>query len=186
MDDRVIKHPPRLRGHSAHPPLTDFPIALLAISLVWDVIAIGTGGDIWWKMAFWSQVAGLIAVVPAALTGFVEYIALPPEHSASSTAMRHMLVMVSATIPYIGSVIARGGSSTPTGNHDVVAVALNVLGLGLLLLGGWLGGELVSRHGLGTIAETTGLTEQSAVISDHNLDGPARASLPGVPENSDD
>lgn len=153
MDERPIKHAPRLRGHSAHPPLTDFPIALLAISLAWDVVALATGNDLWWTFAFWSQVAGLIAVVPTALTGFVEYIALPVEHPGSGTATRHMLVMITATLPYIGSLFVRGGTAAPHDTRLVIAVALNVLGLALLLLGGWLGGELVSRHGLGTMAE---------------------------------
>src|SRR4029079_10580429 len=112
-----------------HPPLTDFPIALLAISLVWDVVAIATGNDLWWTVAFWSQVAGLIAVVPTALTGFVEYIALPVEHPASGTATRHMLVMITATLPYIGSLLVRGGTAAPDGGRLVLAVALNVLGL---------------------------------------------------------
>jgi uncharacterized membrane protein len=66
-----------------------------------------------------------------------------------------MLVMITATLPYIGSVIVRGGTDAPTGTKLVLAVALNVVGLALLLLGGWLGGELVSRHGLGTMAEET-------------------------------
>ncbi|HEX7103422.1 MAG TPA: DUF2231 domain-containing protein [Nitrolancea sp.] len=154
MDNRPLKNAPRLRGHSAHPPLTDFPIALLAISLVWDIVALASGNDIWWQFAFWSQVAGLIAVVPTALTGFIEYIVLPDGHPASGTATRHMLVMISATLPYIGSVAVRGGTEAPEGSILVLAVVLNVVGLALLLVGGWLGGELVSRHGLGTTAET--------------------------------
>ena len=155
MDNRPLKSAPRLRGHSPHPPLTDVPIALLAISLVWDIVALATGNDVWWQFAFWSQVAGLIAVVPTALTGFIEYIVLPEGHPASGSATRHMLVMISATLPYIGSVIARGGTAAPTGTKLIIAVALNVVGLALLLLGGWLGGELVARYGLGTAAEET-------------------------------
>jgi uncharacterized membrane protein len=155
MDNRPLKNAPRLSGHSAHPPLTDFPIALLAISLVWDIVALASGNDIWWQFAFWSQIAGLIAVVPTALTGFIEYIVLPDGHPASGTATRHMLVMITATLPYIGSVVVRGGTEAPEGGTLILAVALNVVGLALLLLGGWLGGELVSRHGLGTSAEET-------------------------------
>jgi uncharacterized membrane protein len=178
MDNRPLKNAPRLRGHSAHPPLTDFPIALLAISLVWDIVALASGNDIWWQFAFWSQVAGLIAVVPTALTGFIEYIVLPDGHPASGIATRHMLVMISATLPYIGSVVVRGGTNAPEGGQLVLAVALNAIGLALLLLGGWLGGELVSRHGLGTIAEestTPGQTESNDVVPRSNLHAPGNA-----------
>jgi uncharacterized membrane protein len=181
MDNRPIKNAPRLRGHSAHPPLTDFPIALLAISLAWDIVAISTGSDVWWQFAFWSQVAGLIVIVPTALTGFIEYIVLPEGHPASGTATRHMLVMITATLPYIGSVIARGGTAAPTGTKLVVAIALNVLGLVLLMLGGWLGGELVARHGLGTAAERTELasevsTETVVSLSNQHTSGTAASS----------
>jgi uncharacterized membrane protein len=167
MDNRPLKNAPRLRGHSAHPPLTDFPIALLAISLVWDIVALASGNDIWWQFAFWSQIAGLIAVVPTALTGFIEYIVLPDGHPASGTATRHMLVMITATLPYNGSVVVRGGTKAPEGGTLILAVALNVVGLALLLLGGWLGGELVSRHGLGTAAETatSDQTESERVVA---------------------
>jgi uncharacterized membrane protein len=99
MDNRPIKNAPRLRGHSAHPPLTDFPIALLAISLVWDIVALSTGSDVWWQLAFWSQVAGLVAVVPTALTGFIEYIVLPEGHPASGTATLILWLLITATLP---------------------------------------------------------------------------------------
>jgi uncharacterized membrane protein len=182
MENRPLKNAPRLKGHSAHPPLTDFPIALLAISLLWDIVALSSGNDIWWQFAFWSQVAGLIAVVPTALTGFIEYIVLPDGHPASSTATRHMLVMISATLPYIGSVIVRGGTEAPEGGTLVLAVALNVIGLVLLLLGGWLGGELVSRHGLGTVAEKNlmpGDTQPENVAPRSNRPGPGKAIARG-------
>ena len=178
MDNRPLKNAPRLRGHSAHPPLTDFPIALLAISLVWDIVALSSGNDTWWEIAFWSQVAGLVAVVPTALTGFIEYIVLPEGHPAAGTATRHMLVMISATLPYIGSVILRGGTEAPEGGKLALAVALNVVGLVLLLLGGWLGGELVSHHGLGTIAEEQATPTETAadnVMPQSNIHAPGNA-----------
>ena len=181
MDNRPIKNAPRLRGHSAHPPLTDFPIALLAISLVWDIVAIWSGNDVWWQFAFWSQVAGLIAVLPTALTGLIEYIVLPEGHPALGTATRHMLVMITATLPYIGSVIARGGTGAPSGTTLVVAVALNVLGLALLMLGGWLGGELVGRHGLGTAAETTLLAHE---VNPENAGPSSKQPAPGKASSS--
>jgi uncharacterized membrane protein len=87
-----------------------------------------------------------------------------------------MLVMITATLPYIGSVVVRGGTGAPEGGTLALAVALNVIGLALLLLGGWLGGELVSRYGLGTAAEAR--TTPDAAESDHVVPRSNR-SVPG-------
>lgn len=139
----------RLFGHPVHPMLTAFPIGLWGMSLLWDVLGIALGDPLWWAIGFWSVAAGLAMALLVASTGFVDYVGLPADDPAGKVATRHLLVMLSATSLFLGSLLAQGGPAAPAGLRLVGTVALALLGAGLLVFGGWLGGELVFRLGVG-------------------------------------
>lgn len=142
----------RVANHPLHPPLTDLPIALLPLAMVWDIIALWQGGDFWWKAAFWTLVAGLVAALPTAATGFLDYLTVPRGGRAFNTATNHMLVMLTAVSLFAGSAIAQGGPSEVSGSRVALVVGLAVTGSILLGIGGWLGGELVYRDRVGVEA----------------------------------
>lgn len=139
----------RFRDHPLHPALTDFPIALLPLALLWDIIAVWQGGDFWWKAAFWTLIAGLIAAVPTAATGFLDYLTVQRNSRAFKTATNHMLVMLTGVSCFAGSAIAQGGPSEVSGGRAAAVIGLGAIGALLLSAGGWLGGELVYREGVG-------------------------------------
>lgn len=143
----------RLGGEPLHPALVHFPIALLATSLLWDGLALWHGDPFWWQMSFWSLVAGLVAAVPAAITGFVDFAALPPDHPAEQPAIWHLSAVGIAVLLYLGSLLVRGSPEPPVGGDLYGALALSGLGLIALLVGGLLGGRLVYRHGVGVASE---------------------------------
>ena len=137
-------------GHRLHPPLTDFPIALWSVSLLWDGVAFARGDSFWMQFSFWSIAAGLGAALPAMATGLFDYAAIPEKQRlAERAATRHMLAMLCATALFTGSLIVRVGADTIGSLKMIVAVILSAVGLAMLLIGGWLGGELVFRHGIG-------------------------------------
>ena len=141
-------------NHPLHPALTDFPIALLPLALLWDIVALWQGGDFWWKAAFWTLVAGLVAALPTAVTGFLDYLSVERGGKAFNTATNHMLVMLTAVSVFAGSAIAQGGPSTVSGGRAALVVGLAATGTLLFGVGGWLGGDLVYREGVGV--EATG------------------------------
>ncbi len=69
--------------------------------------------------------------------------------AALGTALRHMLLILSAMIPYLISLLVRGGRLPPAGRTLLVVLALETLGVLLLSIGGWYGGHLVFHHGVG-------------------------------------
>lgn len=139
----------RFRGHALHPAITDFPIALLPLAFLWQLVALWQGGDFWWKAAFWTMVAGLAAALLAAITGFLDYLTMEDRKgSAFRTATNHMLVMLTGVSCFLGSLIAQGGAEQVSGTRAAVTVGFAAAGALLLMLGGWLGGELVFRHGV--------------------------------------
>ena len=144
MDRRL-----RIGRHPIHPAITDFPIAILPLALLWDVVALWQGGDFWWKAAFWTLVAGLVAAIPTAATGFLEYLTIDRGQEAFQTATNHMLVMLTAVSFFAGAAIAQGGPDPLSGNRAAIVLALASVGTLLMGLGGWLGGEMVFRQRVG-------------------------------------
>jgi uncharacterized membrane protein len=124
-------------------------MALLPASTLCDVIASSTGDPFWWQMAFWTLVAGEAAALAAATAGFVDYLAIPPERKASQVALRHMVAVgIAVTIFLFRLLIGpRSGGGAPA--DPTILLILSISGTLILLAGGWLGGTLVYRHGVG-------------------------------------
>ncbi|RJP74061.1 MAG: DUF2231 domain-containing protein [Candidatus Zixiibacteriota bacterium] len=139
----------RVQGHPVHPMLTDFPIVLWVTSLLWDVIGLILGGPFWHAMAYWSILAGLILVIPTAVTGFSEYLTIPRGNPAEKIGLYHLSANIAAATAFLSSLLVREGPATPPGTSLFWPLALSVLGVLLLLGGGWLGGDLVFRYGIG-------------------------------------
>ena len=139
----------RILDHPLHPPLTHFPISLLSISLLWDVIGIWKADPFWPRMALWCIIAGLAIAVPAVITGISEYILIPDTHKGLGTATLHMMVMFGALSLYTASMVLRFDTAVFPAYGKLISLVLSGLGLVLLLTGGWLGGELVFSHGIG-------------------------------------
>ena len=144
----------RLFGHPMHPILTDFPIALWSISLLADLMGVWHDNALYRQFAFWNIAVGLVISVPTVVTGLFDFAAIPPGHPALKAATWHMWIMLSAASAYGGSLIARIGRLSSSGTSMEIAIGLSVLGLGLLLIGGWFGGEMVFRHGIGARARS--------------------------------
>lgn len=136
----------RIAGHPIHPVLVHFPVALWPVSLLGDIVGLWRGDPLWWQLSFWCLALGLIAALPTIAAGFIDYAWLPNDHPALGTANAHMLLMSSATIAFLVSLLVRGGPAATT-----LAIAFSALGITLLVAGGWLGGTLVYRHGVGRV-----------------------------------
>lgn len=136
----------RLAGHPLHPALVHFPIAFWIASLAAEVAVLATRGAFWRLAAWWLLVAGLAVAVLTVAAGFVEYSLLPPKHRAFSTATAHMLTMGFSALCFLASSLLRSGPEFAAGSG---ALACSGLGFLTLLLGGWLGGTLVYRFGVG-------------------------------------
>jgi uncharacterized membrane protein len=132
-----------------HPPFVHFPIALLGTSLLFDAGGLYTAAASWWTLSFWNIALGLAIAVITMSTGFVDYLRVDEASPAQPTLTRHMTAVFVALSCYGGALAVRGGTGAPSGGVRLASLALEALGLVSLLVGGWLGGELVYRHGVG-------------------------------------
>jgi uncharacterized membrane protein len=91
---------------------------------------------------------GCVLGLLAAAAGFAELLKLPEGHPAERTANMHMLFALTSWCVYAGSLFLRIDQQHLIA-PNMWALLLSGLGLLVLLATGWLGGQLVYRHGVG-------------------------------------
>ena len=139
----------KILGHPVHPMLIVFPIGLYITSFIFDIVYLSTGAPFWFRMAYWTILIGLIGNVAAALPGFLDYLILPPNTEARQIATYHMGICLTLAILYFANLLLRGWGIIAADQRPWGVVILNLVGVLLIGLQGWLGGELVYRYGVG-------------------------------------
>lgn len=136
----------KLTGHPVHAALSHFPMAFLMA--VFPLEAAGLlGWETGWLLAWWAEAAGLLFAVPTALSGLFDLAALHDRPRLSVLANRHMLVMLGMVSAFGAGMFLKGGPGALSGPMRFVTLGLSFAGFLLLVRGGWLGGEMVFRHG---------------------------------------
>jgi uncharacterized membrane protein len=136
--------PASVARHPIHPMLVVFPIGLWVFSLVADLVYTFGGAAIWNDLAFYTMAGGIVGALLAAVPGFVDYLGLrgPRVRRLAVTHMAMNLVIV-------GLFGLNLWLRTRPGVDANVPLILSVVGVALLAVSGWLGGELVYVHGVG-------------------------------------
>lgn len=141
--------PIRVLGHPVHPALVHLPLGLLPATVVWDVVALWHGDPLWWTLSFWTLALGLAGAVPAALSGLLEFAALPREHPGETRALQHLAAVSLAMAVFAVSALLRGGPGPPGPGAGGWLALLSATGTLLLAVAGWLGADLVIRFRVG-------------------------------------
>jgi nitrite reductase/ring-hydroxylating ferredoxin subunit/uncharacterized membrane protein len=127
--------------------LIPFPFAFLTGAVLFD--AAGWLRDVpsWWTTGGHLSLAGIGTALLAAIPGAIDYFyTVPPESSGKTRATRHMVANLAAVALFAGAWWIRGGAAT---RPETIVLGLEVLGLGLLGAGGYMGGTLVTRNLIG-------------------------------------
>jgi uncharacterized membrane protein len=141
----------KLLGHAVHPMLIVFPLGLLGMAAIFDLIFLASGNRDLATASFWMIAAGVIMGLLAAVFGFWDWLAVPGQSRARRVGLFHGLGNVGVVLLFIISWLlrlnARGGGLeySPAG----LPIVLEVIALLLALVTSWLGGELVERLGVG-------------------------------------
>jgi uncharacterized membrane protein len=134
-------------GHPIHPILIPFPLGLWIFSFVADLIYLWRGNPVWkdW-IAFYTLLAGTIGALAAAVPGVIDWLSLK-EPEVVKIANWHARVNVVALLIFAASFYLRTSSgATLLGGRYIVPFVLSAIGVVLITIGGWLGGEMVFRH----------------------------------------
>ena len=136
----------KIFGHAIHPILIVYPLGLLSAAVIFDIIYLATGNPTWTTVSFWMIAAGIIGGLLAAVFGLIDYLGIPSGTRAARIGLLHGLTNLCVVILFIASWLLRWNSPEVP---STLAFALSFVAVVGALLGGWLGGELVERLGVG-------------------------------------
>jgi uncharacterized membrane protein len=123
-----------------------FPLGLLAMALIFDIIHLATGVGYWSEIAYWMIAAGLISALVAAPFGLIDWLAIPAGTRAKRIGAWHGSGNLIVVLLYAASWwYRREAPQSPM----TLAYVLSFGGGCIALVTGWLGGELVDRLSVG-------------------------------------
>ena len=136
----------KLLGHPIHQMLIVFPLGLLAMALVFDIIHLATNVGYWSEVTYWMIAAGLIGGLLAAPFGFIDWLSIPAGTRAKRIGAWHGGGNLVVVLLYAASWWFR---RTNPQDPMMLAYVLSFGGGLIALVTGWLGGELVDRLAVG-------------------------------------
>ena len=153
----------KLLGHPIHPMLIPFPLGLLGMAVVFDLIdLVGDGWSSLPRAAYYMIAAGVVMGLVAAIFGAIDWSAIPAGTRAKRIATIHGLGNVAIVVLFAAAWLFR--NDDPPENASGLPIVLQVIGLLGALVTGWLGGELVDRLGVGVDPEAN-LDAPSSLLS---------------------
>jgi nitrite reductase/ring-hydroxylating ferredoxin subunit/uncharacterized membrane protein len=124
----------RWLGHPLHAVLTDVPIGILFLVIVFDVIGQPVA-------AVWALAVGILAMLAAALAGFADY--SDTDGRPRERATLHSTLMILALVLYLISLLLRLGGEGTLDPVPAAAGWLSVTSFVILSAGAYVGGDVV-------------------------------------------
>jgi uncharacterized membrane protein len=153
----------KLLGHPIHQMLIVFPVGLLAMAVIFDVLALLAGFTDLTSASYWMIAAGVVTGLLAAPFGAIDWLAIPSRTRAKRIGAVHGIGNVVVVLLFAASWVLRANAAnTP----DTTALVLSFAGGALALFTAWLGGELVDRLAVG-VDEGAHLDAPSSLTTRH-------------------
>jgi uncharacterized membrane protein len=141
MESRV-----KILGHPVHPMLIPFPLGLLGMAAIFDIIGLITKSANLFIASCYMICAGIITGLLAAVFGLIDFLGIPKGTRAWRVGRIHGIGNVIVVGLFIVSWYLRYDNME---NPGLTAIIFAVAGFALAGVTGWLGGELVDRLGVG-------------------------------------
>lgn len=159
----------KIFGHPIHQMLIPFPLGVLGIAVVFDVIAMIAEWPRLHEAAYYMIAAGIVSGLLAAVFGLIDWTAIPRGTRAKRIGALHGGGNVVVVVLFAASwLLRRDAPATP----ELIAVLLGIAAFALAGITGWLGGELVDRLGVG-------VDEGAHLDAPSSLRGPVPARATG-------
>ena len=139
-----MQTPASIAKHPIHPMLIVFPIGLWVFSFVCDVVFRITQLPLWSDIAFYTMAGGIIGAILAALPGFIDMLAIR-DPQPRKIAWTHMVLNLLAVVLFAVNLYLR----TMSDAGATIPFVLLLIGVCVLAVSGWLGGELAYVHRVG-------------------------------------
>jgi uncharacterized membrane protein/nitrite reductase/ring-hydroxylating ferredoxin subunit len=141
-----MKSKASIKSHPLHPILVSFPIAFFIGTLIFDLLGLCYDNTDFFRTATFLTAGGIGSALLAAIPGIIDYLTVvPPDSSGKKRATKHGLTNITVVIIFSITLWLRQQDS-PSYN---LILALEVIGVILLSIAGWMGGTLVYRNQIG-------------------------------------
>ena len=143
-------------GHPIHPMLIPFPIALWTTSFAVDVLFYFYRNTNLLLISKSMIAAGCLGAVAAAVPGIIDWLAIK-DPQVTKVANWHARLNIIALVVFAISLYLRmHAGSLLVGQHLKIPFLLSLLGVVLIGISGWLGGELAYKFGVGVAPQHDG------------------------------
>lgn len=140
-----MKSKAQIKSHPIHPILIPFPIAFFIGTFIFDLLGFFKDNTDLIRTAYYLEVLGIASALIAAVPGVIDYIfTVPPQSSAKKRATSHGLLNVTTVIFFSIALAVRKSSEV-----SFLVLGLEMAGVALLFIAGWMGGTLVHRNQIG-------------------------------------
>lgn len=134
-------------GHPSHALFVHFPGGLWPAALLFDLLSWIHSDPTLVRAAFYNILLGWGLALPAVFTGLLDFLPTVRGSRKRQLGWRHLIFQAGAMGLFALSAALRapdpGLARTP-----IFPLLLAAVGTGLLLVGNYMGGELVYRHGM--------------------------------------
>jgi uncharacterized membrane protein len=150
MDDmsKGVPSTAAIGGHPIHPMLVPFPIGALVGALVTDIAFWSTANPFWAAVSMWLVGAGLVTGALAAVAGFIDFVTIKRARSAAAGWI-HFVGNALAMVLALVNLLHR--TDDPVAGAGTTGLILSIAIVAILLVTGWMGGELAYRYKIGMI-----------------------------------
>ena len=126
-----------------HPILVALPIGLWIFALVCDLVRAAGGAANWGTVATYCVAAGIVGALIAAVPGLIDYLSID-EAEMKRIGTLHLAVNLGAVVLFVINLWLRFRQPAESN----VPLALSIIGVLAIGIGGWLGGEMVYVKGM--------------------------------------
>lgn len=147
----------KIAKHPMHPMVNVFPVAFWTGTVLGDIVYTIMQSEFWYAFSFACLLLGLVTGLMAAFAGAVDWLAIPRHSRAKRLGTYHGVLNLSVWTLFLVNLLFRidvagGFMIPPEAPLDTGAMwgglILSLFAFGLLLIAGWLGGELVYVEGV--------------------------------------
>jgi uncharacterized membrane protein len=124
-----------------------FPLGLFVTGTVFDAIALFSDNAVFDQVGYWNILAGIIGAVVAAVTGLLDWTAIPAATRAKRIGLLHGAANSVVLLLFLVSWLVR--MDNVDHRAAIGSVVVEVLAVAISGVAAWFGGELVDRLGIG-------------------------------------
>ncbi len=143
---KIMRSKVHIKSHPLHPILISFPIAFFTGTFLCHVAGwLMEEADLI-KTAYYLNLGGILFAVLAAIPGLIDLLySVPPKSSAKKRGIKHGLLNTTMLVIFIITFFMRKNE----GYSHLQLSLIELAGLIIMMIAGWMGGTLVYRNQIG-------------------------------------